>query len=202
MRVLVACEESQVVTIAFRNKGHEAYSCDLQECSGGHPEWHILGDAIKEAYSGKYDLMIGHPPCTYLCDAANKHLKNPGRIEKREEAIKFFMLLWNAPIKRICLENPRGCLTKIFRPSDQIIQPFYFGDPERKHTCLWLKNLSPLFFTLINPEGIEPKEWRVRKSGKKAGGRYGIYYHFKHNNSKERSKTFPGIAQAMADQWG
>lgn len=145
LKVLVACEESQAVTLAFRKLGHEAYSCDLQPCSGGHPEWHIQGDAIKEAYSGKYDLMIGHPPCTYLSFAGTRWWNDPGRCLKRLEALEFFRALWEAPIDKICLENPRGCASPTIAKYTQEIEPYYFGDEATKPTWLWLKNLPPPF---------------------------------------------------------
>lgn len=209
MKILVACEESQAVCIAFRNKGHEAYSCDIQECSGGHPEWHIQGDAIKEAYSGKYDMMIGHPPCTYLSYAATSVWNNQGRLEKRLDALNFFANLWLAPIEKICLENPMGCASPTIAKYSQVIQPYYFGDTESKRTCLWLKNLSPLIYvegdTLFEENTVvKPKIYAYYKKGKKKGKPiYGNdYLKFSEDRGKIRSKTFPGIAQAMADQWG
>lgn len=208
MKILVACEESQAVCIAFRNKGHEAYSCDIQECSGGHPEWHIQGDAIKEAYSGKYDMMIGHPPCTYLSYAATSVWNNPGRLEKRLDALKFFAKLWLAPIEKICLENPMGCASPTIAKYSQVIQPYYFGDTESKRTCLWLKNLSPLIYvegdTLFEENTVvKPKIYAYYKKGKKKGKPiYGNdYLKFSEDRGKIRSKTFPGIALAMATQW-
>jgi len=139
MRVLVACEESQVVCIAFRNKGHEAYSCDLIPCSGGHPEWHIQDDVLKHL-NDDWDMMIGHPPCTYLSFAANRSWNDPGRIYKRLEALKFFADLWEAPIPSICLENPKSCASPVISKYSQVVQPYYFGDPFLKTTWLWLKN--------------------------------------------------------------
>jgi hypothetical protein len=176
MKVLIACEESQTVCKAFRAKGHEAYSCDIQDCSGGHPEWHIKGDAIAEAYSGKYDLMVAHPPCTYLSYAGigwfnvekygEKALE---RIKEKDLAIEFFYKLWRAPIKKICIENPRGFFNQIIKPS-QVIHPWYFGDPHKKTTCLWLKGLSKLNGCLevaMNPGKHEPMPIYIDKSGKK-----------------------------------
>jgi len=194
MKVLVACEESQRVTIEFRKLGVEAYSCDIQECSGGYPEWHIKGDAIKEAYSGKYDMMIAHPPCTYLSNVAAPHLfpkgiLNQDRYEKGLEAKEFFIKLLNAPINKICIENP--VQSKIFNipKYNQTIEPYYFGDPFKKKTCLWLKNLPPLQPTNIisNPESTVTAKW-YNKGGK--------------DRQKNRSKTFIGIAKAIANQWG
>ena len=212
MRVLVACEESQAVCIAFRERGHEAYSCDLQECSGGHPEWHIAGDAIKEAYSGKYDLMIGHPPCTYISFAGTRWWNDPGRCEKRLEALEFFRLLWEAPINQICLENPRGCASPVIAKYSQQIEPYYFGDEATKPTWLWLKNLSLLNHTNghnlfeVNTHVSKGEFiYHTTKSGKVKGDSkwYTEAWHLPpEERAKLRSKTFPGIARAMAEQWG
>jgi len=154
MKVLVACEESQEVCKAFRALGHEAYSCDILPCSGGHPEWHIQGDAIIEAYSGKYDMMIAHPPCTYLSNAGACHLYPKGvlneeRLTKGIDAVYFFRRLLDAPIPRICVENP--VQSKVFgiEKYTQIIQPYQFGHPMAKKTCLWLKGLPPLIPTNV-----------------------------------------------------
>ena len=144
MRVLIACEESQIVCINFRALGHEAYSCDIQECSGGHPEWHIQDDILKVINDG-WDLMIGHPPCTYLSYAGTRHWNNPRRVYKRLEALRFFADLWEAPIEKICLENPKGCASPVIAKYTQEIQPYYFGDDDMKTTRLWLKNLPRLF---------------------------------------------------------
>lgn len=200
MKVLIACEESQAVCIEFRKRGHEAYSCDIQECSGGHPEWHIQGDAIKEAYSGKYDMMIGHPPCTYLSYAATSVWNKEGRLELRLDALNFFAKLWLAPIEKICLENPAGCASPTIAKYSQMIQPYYFGDTESKRTWLWLKGL-PL---LLSTEIVKPTIYAYYKTGKKKGKPiYGNdYLKFSDDRGKIRSKTFPGIARAMAEQWG
>ena len=202
MKILVACEESQTVTKAFRAIGHAAYSCDVQECSGGHPEWHICGDVLKEL-DGGYDMLIGHPPCTFLSYVGTRHWNNSGRIKQRLEALEFFRKLWEAPIEKICLENPKGCASPTIAKYSQIIQPYYFGDSALKTTCLWLKNL-PL---LKHQEGNDlfskgthtkkPEPMAILKTTGKA-----IHWtEFKHG-SKVRSKTFPGIAKAMATQWG
>lgn len=210
MRVLIACEESQIVCKAFRERGHEAYSCDLQEQSGGHPEWHLLGDALKAIkYYGPWHLMIGHPPCTYLSYAATSSWNNEGRLEKRLEALKFFADLWRAPIEKICLENPMGCASPTIAKYSQIIQPYYFGDTESKRTCLWLKNLPKLkhlkessMFEQSTHE--KPKIYGYYKNGKNVGKPiYGNnYLKFSEDRGKIRSVTFPGIAKAMAEQWG
>jgi len=209
MKVLVACEESQAVTIAFRERGHEAYSCDILDCSGGHPEWHIKDDAIKIAYSGKWDMMIGHPPCTYLSYAATAFWNNPGRLEKRLEALDFFAKLWLAPIEKICLENPKSCASPTIAKYTQQIQPYYFGDTESKTTWLWLKNLPPLKHTNGNNLFEEnthttPKVYGYYLRGKNKGKPiYGNnYLKFSEDRGHIRSKTFPGIAKAMAEQWG
>lgn len=199
MRVLVACEESQAVCKAFRARGHEAYSCDLQPCSGDNPEWHIVGDALIIAQA-EWDLMIAHPPCTYLSRVAIQHNKKPGRKELREEAINFFLALKNCShIPKIAIENPvpQAYVTKKVGRWRQVIQPYYFGDMEMKTTCLWLKGLSRLNG---NPEFKKPKP-----SG--YNGRGNPYYWAgtlvsKKDRAKLRSKTFPSIAQKMAEQWG
>ena len=205
MKILVACEESQTVCKAFRAKGHEAYSCDILPCSGGHPEWHIQGDALIEAYSGKYDMMIAHPPCTYLTVTGNRWFnvdrygkKALKRIEDRKEAVSFFIKLLEAPIEKICVENPVGVISSLYKKPEQIIQPFYFGHEEAKKTCLWLKNLKPLIHTKI----VQPK-YTTYKSGKRMATWYADAIKLpKHERSMLRSKTFQGIADAMSDQWG
>ena len=203
LRILIACEESQAVCIAFREQGHEAYSCDIQPCSGGKPEWHIQGDALKEAYSGKYDMMIGFPPCTYLTYAGTRHWNNPGRLKNRLEALQFFAALWLAPIDKICLENPKGCASPTIAKYSQIIQPYYFGDSEQKTTCLWLKGLDPLIHTeyddlfTLRTHVEKPEPHGVLSTGKKT-----YFSDGKTRDPKVRSKTFPGIAAAMSKQWG
>lgn len=203
MKVLVACEESQTVTLAFRKLGIEAYSCDIQDCSGGFEEYHIKGDAIKEAYSGKYDLMIAHPPCTYLSRAGARWLYKGGslnqeRYKKMIEAKEFFNKLMNAPIKHIAIENPTPFkIAKLGKPS-QIIQPYQFGHPYSKRTLLWLKNLPNLNYTnIIEKEKVVPY-LPSNTGGKKRGQKStkGVV-----NTKKEFSKTFRGIAEAMAKQW-
>ena len=192
MKILVACEESQRVAIELRKLGHESYSCDIQESSGGYPEWHILGDAIKEAYSGKYDMMIAFPPCTHICISGAKHFKHKIADGRQQKAVEFFMKLVRAPINQIAIENPIGIMSRIYRKPDQIIQPFQFGDEARKSTCLWLKNLPLLKPTKIVSQG----EMHILPDGRKIPKWYS-------NNRKAivRSKTFMGIARAMANQW-
>jgi len=204
MRVLVACEESQAVTIAFRNKGHEAYSCDIQDCSGGYPEWHLKGDVFEFINQG-WDMLIGHPPCTYLSYAGTAHWNKPGRLLKRLDALNFFAKLWLAPIDKICLENPKGCASPTIAKYSQEIQPYYFGDSDIKTTWLWLKNLpllihsedNNLFFDKTHVDKPEPIYIDNTLRAKK---RY--FTDGSSRDPKIRSKTFPGIAQAMADQWG
>jgi hypothetical protein len=209
MKVLVACEESQEVCKAFRKLGHEAYSCDILPCSGGHPEWHIQGDVLEQLDKG-WDMMIAHPPCTYLTVTANKWLKDQPprksgalvgaeRRKARNEAIDFFMKLANANIPKIVIENPVGCMSSVWRKPDQIIQPMDFGHKEPKKTCLWIKGLPKLKATHT---GIQP-EYTITKSGK----RMATWYYYADNTKKSnrsivRSKTFRGIAEAMARQWG
>lgn len=201
MKVLVACEESQAVTIAFRERGHEAYSCDIQDCSGGFPEWHIKGDVLEVINNG-WDLLIGHPPCTYLSYAGIRHWNAPGRLEKRLAALDFFAKLWLAPIEKICLENPKGCASPTIAKFSQEIQPYFWGDPHLKTTWLWLKNLPPLQYQLADDlfglatAATKPEPVYVDGSMKKR------YFTEASHGSIARSKTFSGIANAMAEQWG
>lgn len=203
MKVLVACEESQRVTKAFRDKGHEAYSCDIIPCSGGHPEWHIQCD-VREVLNEKWDLMIAHPPCTYLSVVAARHLYRGGelnqkRYEKGVIAAKFFSLLLNANISKICVENP--VQFKVFKlpKYDQIIHPYYFGEPYQKRTCLWLKGLPKL--TWDKSKAIKPiPMYHLNTNGKPINWVEGI--RGEGERAKARSKTFQSIAQAMEEQWG
>ena len=187
MKVLVACEESQVVCIAFRNKGHEAYSCDIQPCSGGHPEWHIQGDVLEHLNDG-WDLMIAHPPCTRLCNSGVRWLAERSLWQEMRDAANFFrqFLIAGQVIPKIAIENPiphkYACLPKY----DQIIHPWMFGHGETKATCLWLRGLPKLTPTNI-VEGREQRIWKLPPGAMR---------------SKMRSKTFEGIANAMAEQWG
>lgn len=168
MKILIACEESQMVCKAFRRKGNEAYSCDLLPCSGGHPEWHLQMDCFEAIAIGGWDIMIAHPECTRLTVTANKWYKPeyahrfPTIHEDRERAVLFFMKLVNAEIPKIAIENPVGIMSTRYRKADQIIQPYYFGDTERKSTCLWLKNLPKLVPTnIVEPEIIYHKSGRT-----------------------------------------
>lgn len=207
MKVLLACEFSQVVTKAFRERGHEAYSCDILP-TDGNPDWHIQDDAFKHLNDG-WDMMIAHPPCTFLSYAATKSWNDDGRVWKRLEALDFFAKLWTAPIDRICIENPMGCASPTIAKYSQVIQPYYWGDAESKRTCLWLKNLPKLEYKPYNPlfqDGTEvsPKIYGYYKHGKEKGKPiYGnSYLKFSEDRGKIRSIFWQGIANAMADQWG
>ncbi len=194
MKILCACEESQAVTIQLRKLGHEAYSCDIQDCSGGFPEWHIKGDVLP-LLSDNWDMIIAFPPCTYLTFAGNKYLNQPQRLEKREAAREFFMKFVNAPCKRIAIENPVGYMNSCYRKPDQIIHPYMFGDPFMKRTCLWLKDLP-----LLEPDYLieRPAPVYVQENGKR---RNWVETVSSSDRQKTRSKTFPGIAASMAFQW-
>lgn len=204
MKILVACEESQAVTIELRNLGYEAYSCDLLDCSGGHPEWHIKGDAVAEAYSGKYDMMICFTPCTHLAVSGARHFEQKKKDGRQQQGIDLFMSFINAPIDKIAVENPIGIMSTKYRKPDQIIQPWQFGDKAQKSTCLWLKNLPKLQPTKIVEKG-EFFEFTSKKGVKK---KMAMWYYEALQKAKTpaerstlRSKTFPGIAKAMAEQW-
>ena len=210
MKVLIACEESQAVTKAFRALGHDAYSCDILPCSGGYSEWHLQGDVFGFIKQG-WDLMIAHPPCTYLSVSGARHLynkdKSPNveRYKNQAEALDFVYKLMNTDIQRIAIENPISVISSHIRKPDQIIQPYWFGDSASKSTCLWLKNLPKLQPTNIVSKG-EFKEWIDKKSGKVK--RQALWYYEALQQSKTpqerrtlRSKTFKGIAEAMANQW-
>lgn len=206
MKVLVACEESQTVCKAFRERGHEAYSCDIQEPSGGHPEWHILGDALKAIEGGqivtmdgkahdvdKWDLLIAHPPCTHLAVSGMRWFSEGVKpLSLKYDAAAFFLKFAEAPIEHIAIENPVSIMSTPYRKPDQIINPWQYGHPAQKKTCLWLKNLPLLHETnnvyeymMTLPEKERTRIWWLGSG-----------------HAKERSKTFPGIAAAMAEQWG
>jgi hypothetical protein len=198
MKVLVACEESQAVTKEFRKLAHEAYSCDILECSGGNPEWHLQQDVFEVINQG-WDMMIAFPPCTYLSVSGlhwNKRI--PSRQKKTEEALVFVKKLMEAPIKKIAIENPISCISSRIKKPDQIIQPYEYGDDASKKTCLWLYNLPALMPTnFIYPRIINGKK---RWSNQTDSGQNKLPP--SKDRAKLRSKTFPGIAQAMAKQWG
>lgn len=204
MRVLVACEESQTVATAFREVGHEAYSCDLAECSGGHPEYHLKVDAL-EVLKIKWDLIIAHPPCTYMSKAGARWMyPKAGELsqERYDFAMKakaFFMRFLMADCSRICVENPTPGKIHQLPQYTQAIQPWWFGHPYTKRTCLWLKNLPPLTPTDIIREGVTPY---VNGGCKDAHGNYRRFQGRNERDPKTRSKTFLGVAQAMAQQWG
>lgn len=202
MRVLVACEESQEVCKAFRALGHEAYSCDIEPCSGGHPEWHLQCDAL-EMLKLQWDLIIAHPPCTYLTNAGNKWFKPeykerfPDREQKREDAVSFFMAFWNADCPRVAIENPQGIMSSRFRKPDQYIEPYMFGDSEKKKTGLWLRGLPALAPTNV----VEPIIIECASGAREPRWHMETMHLPPKERSKARSKTFPGIAKAMASQW-
>lgn len=201
MRILVACEESQAVTIELRRLGHEAYSCDIVPCSGGHPEWHLQVDAL-ELLKMKWDMIIAHPPCTYLTNAGARHLwkghqLNQERYQKGVEAKKFFMAFLNADCPRIAVENPIPSRVFELPKYTQTIQPYEYGHPYTKKTCLWLKGLP----ALVPADVVEPvATWcpSGSYSGKHGDKHRGM---FTTDRAKNRSKTFAGIAKAMAEQW-
>lgn len=216
LKVLVACEESQAITKEFRKLGHEAFSCDLLPCSGGHPEWHIQGDVFTIIDQG-WDLMIAHPPCTYLTGSAvqwlshpeDKHLpfedrrpnpKYPNRRQDMLDSVEFVKALYNCNIPKVAIENPVGLLSSRWRKPDQIVQPYHFGDEATKTTCLWLKGLPQLQHTDVVGKG----ERVVFNSGKSHPKWYAealAKAKTKAERQTLRSKTFPGMARAIAEQW-
>lgn len=201
MKILVACEESQAVTKELRKRGHEAYSCDIEKCSGGHKEWHIKGNVIPllngyckfktddgkvHTINKRWDMIIAFPPCTDLAVSGARYFEQKRKDGRQQKAIEFFMKFVNAKCDKIAIENPVGIMSTNYRKPDQIIQPWQFGHGETKKTCLWLKNLHPLKHTNIVNER-EQRIWKMPPSK---------------NRAKIRSKTYPGIAKAMAEQWG
>jgi site-specific DNA-cytosine methylase len=202
MRILVACEESQAVTKELRRLGHEAYSCDIQDCSGGHPEWHIKGDAL-ELLKMKWDMLIAFPPCTHLAVSGARHFAKKQADGRQQEAIDFFMRFVNADCPRIAVENPIGIMSSKYRKPNQIIQPYMFGDHARKSTCLWTKGLPPLVATdVVDPGEICKGGFSKGASADCARDENGKIIAWNDpRTAKIRSKTFPGIARAMAEQW-
>ena len=184
MKILVACEESQAVTIELRRLGHEAYSCDIIPCSGGRPEWHLQQDVIP-LLTQKWDMILAFPPCTHLAVSGARWFAAKRADGRQQNAINFFMRFANSDCPRIAIENPVGIMSTVWKKPDQIIQPWQFGHGETKKTCLWLKGLPPLIPTEI-VEGREQRIWKMPPSEDRA---------------KNRAKTFPGIARAMAEQW-
>jgi hypothetical protein len=197
MKILIACEESQAVCKAFRAKGHEAYSCDILPCSGGHPEWHLQQDIIP-LLEQEWDMIIAFPPCTHLAVSGAAHFAKKIADGRQQQGVDFFMLFTNAKCPKIAIENPIGIMSRLYRKPDQIIQPYMFGDATRKATCIWLKGLPKLIPTnIVEPKIIKLKngendtEWHLKSWGLPPAER-----------SKMRSKTYQGIADAMAEQWG
>lgn len=203
MKILVACEESQAVTKELRKLGHEAYSCDILPCSGGHPEWHLQQDVIP-LLKEKWDMIIAFPPCTHLAVSGARHFEQKIKDGRQQQGIDFFMQFVNADCPRIAIENPIGIMSTKYRKPDQIIQPWMFGDKYTKSTCLWLKGLPKLKPTNIVEHG-EYFEWVDKKGRKKRQPKWFYEALKKAKTSEERSiirsKTFPGIAEAMATQW-
>ncbi len=219
MKILIACEESQAVTTAIRRLGHEAYSCDLFECSGGHPEWHIQGDClpllngrcefdtmdgVHHVINSRWDMLIAFPPCTHLASSGARHFEKKRADGRQQKAIEFFMRIVKGDCDKIAIENPIGIMSKQFRKPDQIIQPWMFGDNVQKSTCLWLKGVDKLIPDVAEKPEIKYREWIDKKTGKKK--RQTEWYYAtrcaKHSErGKVASKTFPGIANAIAAQW-
>ena len=185
LRVLVACEESQAVTVAFRELGHEAYSCDLEPCSGGFPEWHYQMD-ITIPLMQKWDMIIAFPPCTHLAVSGARWFPEKRADGRQQEGINLFMLFADLDCEKVAIENPIGIMSTLYRKPDQIIQPWMFGHGETKATCLWLRGLPKLKPTCI-VKGRDQRIWKLLPTEDRA---------------KLRSKTFIGIAKAMAEQWG
>lgn len=202
LRVLIACEESQAVCKEFRKLGHEAYSCDILPCSGGHPEWHLQQD-VTELFNLDFDLMIAFPPCTHLACSGARWFPEKIADGRQQDGINFFMQMINAPFKNIAVENPIGIMSRLYRKPDQIIQPWQFGHAETKATCLWLKNLPILKPTnIVEPDFMRKPDGSYYLDAK--GKKYSRIHFMSRNNpnrAKERSKTYPGIANAMAQQW-
>ena len=219
MNVLCACEESQAVCKAFRAKGHNAYSCDIQPCSGGHPEWRIMEDVLPllngncefrtvdgtpHRVEGKWDMLIAFPPCTHLAVSGAAHFAKKRADGRQQQGIDFFMQFANADCSRIAIENPIGIMSDKWRKPDQIIQPWQFGDNVGKSTCLWLKRLPVLEMQITERPPVEYHTWTDKKGRVKRQEEW--YYQTRclphDQRGKAASKTFPGIAKAMAEQWG
>lgn len=201
LKILVACEESQAVTIELRLLGHEAYSCDIEPCSGGHPEWHLQVDAM-ELLKMKWDMIIAFPPCTYMTNAGAVRMKVNGeivqdRFEKAMKAKEFFMSFYNSDCPKIAIENPTPMKIVGLPPYSQVVQPYMFGHPYSKRTCLWLKGLPILMATDI----VSDYEPYINGGCKDANGNYRKFQGRKERDPKTRSKTFSGLAKAMAEQW-
>lgn len=198
IKALIACEESQAVTIRLREKGIEAYSCDIQSCSGGYPEWHLKQDVLPLLENETWDLVIAFPPCTHLCVSGAAWFEQKRKDGRQQEGIDFFMKFATCNQKRVVIENPIGIMSEIYRKPDQIIQPYQFGEPYSKATCLWLKGLPKLVPTKLVSKG----EFMIdSKTGRKRPKWFSELPPSK-ERSIIRSRTFPGIARAMAEQWG
>jgi len=193
MKILVACEESQAVTKEFRALGHEAYSCDIVPCSGGHPEWHLQQDVIP-LLEQDWDMVIAFPPCTHLAISGSRWFEQKQKDGRQQQGINFFMHFATCKCPKVVIENPVGIMSSKWKKPDQIIQPWQFGDNASKKTCLWLKGVPKLTPTDI----VDPGEFLTFESGK----RMSKWYASSWGDGKARSKTFPGIAKAMATQWG
>jgi site-specific DNA-cytosine methylase len=186
VKILIACEESQEVCNAFREKGHEAFSCDILPTSGIHPEWHFQEDIVIALTRDKWDMIIAFPPCTDLAVSGARWFPEKKADGRQATSIQFFKLFTTLDCKKVCIENPIGIMSTLYRRPDQIVQPWWFGHGETKATCLWLKGLPKLNATNIVP-GREGRIWKMAPSEDRA---------------KLRSKTFPGLAKAFAEQWG
>lgn len=203
IKALIGCEESQTICKALRSLGVEAYSNDLLDCSGGHPEWHLKMDVFEAVKLNDWDLFIVHPECQRLTVAANKYYKSeyaerfPDIHEERKKAVDFFLRLTKVDIPHKAIENPIGIMSSRYRKPDQIIQPHYFGDRERKATCLWLYNLPSLMFT----DRVDPEIIRLKSGRTDSKLHYETFRLPTRERRKMRSKTFPGIAEAIAAQW-
>lgn len=205
MRILLACEESQAVCQEFRKLGHDAFSCDILECSGPNPEWHIKGDVLEVIKHG-WDMMIAFPPCTHLAVSGARHFEQKKQDGRQKAGIDFFMSMINAPIPKIAVENPIGIMSSLYRKPDQIIHPYYFGDSFSKSTCLWLKGLPKLKHVRMEDSLLFPEEVTHVGRGEfvtfSSGKKMAKWYNEASGNGHIRSKTFPGIAKAMSEQWG
>lgn len=218
MNVLVACEESQEVCKAFRAKGHRAFSCDIQECSGGRPEWHIQGDVLPiingncwfttadlhtHTQNGPWDLIIAHPPCTDLAVSGARYFAQKQKDGRQQKSIVFFMQMALAHCERVAVENPVCIMSSAWRKPDQIIQPWMFGHPESKKTCLWLRGLpllEPTDLLELPDSGVWANQTQDGQNKLLIDGKWIAWNDPR--TAKERSKTYPGIAKAMAEQWG
>lgn len=201
-RVLIACEESQAVVVEMRALGIEAYSCDTEPCSGGHPEWHIQQD-VTQLLDEEWDMIIAFPPCTYMSKAGARFMYPTAgnvdlvRLARAQKAKDFFMLFYNSKCKRICIENPTPLKVVGLPPHSQVVQPWMFGHPYSKRTLLWLKGLPPLVATDVVQDFVPFLPSNTGSFSRGGGGSRGVAH-----TAKDASKTFVGVAKAMANQWG